>query len=555
MPFAAHLAVMHLSLQALLHETEKVRVAVWDSTELKPGMIIPAIYSELKAAYRRPTLDMFKEEAVTPREAYVKKGAITLEGVGGEEIPLEKVDLVIMNPPFTRQERLPKDYKNALMKRLQGYEDYLHRQLGLYGYFVFLADKFTKESGRIAFVLPASVLRVQSALGIRRLLTESYHIEYIVTTWQRAAFSEGAQFREILLVAKKLSDGMKVHDCSCGIVKLKTLPSGLEQARELANKMESIVRSSSPGTLLDEEIEVAPFKEVLKEINGRIFEGARARSHMIQAPIGSLFILREGKRASKREDLWVVNKESKRVLTAENLVTSSKINIPRKSLHFGLRRLSGTNIIDLSEELDFVLVDSFKGLEDYFMDRSTKGIVQQMPNWRKYIEERLSKLAVAFRFDISAKGTSLFAWYSSRPMAGCGVVWNIEGLSEEHAKILSLWFNSTAYALQIYLDRVETRGAWMQLHKYVMDDLLVVHPLRLSKSQKKAILKTFEEVKDVEFPSFLKQLKDKFVARVAIDKTVLKVLGFSDDEISRILDGLYPALATEIEQLKTLMAG
>ena len=42
MPFAAHLAVMHLSLQALLHETEKVRVAVWDSTELKPDMIIPA---------------------------------------------------------------------------------------------------------------------------------------------------------------------------------------------------------------------------------------------------------------------------------------------------------------------------------------------------------------------------------------------------------------------------------------------------------------------------------------------------------------------------------
>jgi len=189
------------------------------------------------------------------------------------------------------------------------------------------------------------------------------------------------------------------------------------------------------------------------------------------------------------------------------------------------------------------------------MNKNTNRIAQQMPMWRRYIEKRLSKLAVAFRFDISAKGTSLFAWYSFRPMAGCGVVWNIEGLSEEHAKILSLWFNSTVYALQIYLDRVETRGAWMQLHKYVMDDLLVVHPLRLSKSQKKAILKTFKEVKDVEFPSFLKQLKDRFPARVAMDKTVLKVLGFGDDEIDHILDYLYPALANEIEQLKTLMAG
>jgi len=77
----------------------------------------------------------------------------------------------------------------------------------------------------------------------------------------------------------------------------------------------------------------------------------------------------------------------------------------------------------------------------------------------------------------------------------------------------------------------------------------------LSKSQKKAILKTFEEVKDIEFPSFLKQLKDRFPARVAIDKTVFRVLGFGDDEIDRILDYLYPALANEIEQLKTLMQG
>jgi len=45
MPFAAHMAVVHLSLQALAagHETEKVRIAVWDSTELEPGQTIPAI--------------------------------------------------------------------------------------------------------------------------------------------------------------------------------------------------------------------------------------------------------------------------------------------------------------------------------------------------------------------------------------------------------------------------------------------------------------------------------------------------------------------------------
>jgi hypothetical protein len=50
-------------------------------------------------------------------------------------------------------------------------------------------------------------------------------------------------------------------------------------------------------------------------------------------------------------------------------------------------------------------------------------------------------------------------------------------------------------------------------------------------------------------------LKNRFPLREEIDKAVLKVLGFSDDEIERLLDYLYPALANEIEQLKTLMEG
>jgi len=36
---------------------------------------------------------------------------------------------------------------------------------------------------------------------------------------------------------------------------------------------------------------------------------------------------------------------------------------------------------------------------------------------------------------------------------------------------------------------------------------------------------------------------------------VPRVLGFGEDEVGRILDYLYPALANEIEQLKALMKG
>jgi hypothetical protein len=59
----------------------------------------------------------------------------------------------------------------------------------------------------------------------------------------------------------------------------------------------------------------------------------------------------------------------------------------------------------------------------------------------------------------------------------------------------------------------------------------------------------------MDFPSILDQLKTKFPARIDIDKAVFKALGFGEDEIDHILDYLYPALASEIEQLKKLMQG
>ncbi len=175
MPFAAHLAVVHLSLQGLLagFESEKIRIAVWDSTELKPGDTIPAISKELRLAYRRPTLEMFMKGKPSEEEVYVKKGVVTLEGMGGEQIPLEKVDLVIMNPPFTRQERLPKRYKDELVKRLAEYKELIHKQMGLYGYFLLLADRFVKPGGRMALVYPSRFLRAISTRKIREMLVKT----------------------------------------------------------------------------------------------------------------------------------------------------------------------------------------------------------------------------------------------------------------------------------------------------------------------------------------------------------------------------------------------
>jgi len=596
MPFAAHLAVVHLSLQALLYETERVRVAVWDSTELKPGQTIPAIWSELKAAYRRPTLDMFAEGGLT-EEAYVTKGAVTLEGVGGERIPLEQADLVIMNPPFTRQERLPTHYKEALTKRLHGYEDYLHGQLGLYGYFIFLADKFVKEGGKIALVLPATVLRVKSAEGIRKLLTEKYKIEHIITTWQRAAFSEGAQFREILLIARKLreirdSNRLESDAHPCTVTILKRLPTSLEEAREWAGKVKTIGFSTSE-TYEDKNFVVYKVsQEELKALTENMFtlisvhtpslidlwtktmtrvrnkftmfhdylqntqaEMKRGIETTRGGKVQSLTILADELTAIKKSDVWVVTKVREKTLTVKHRFLNREMDIPLTSVYPALRRISRVKRLDVSDNLDYVVSKKFQKLEEFLEISMKKKTTHFIGKWGKYVEDRLGNFIVVRRMDISASGSTLLAFYSSVPEAPPGTSWSIRVPSDDDAKVLSLFFNSSLNILQTLINRKETRGAFLQIDEYTLKEFQVLDARKLSEPERKTLLEAFNEVKDTDFPSILEQLKTKFPARLAIDKAVLTVLGFGDDEINRILDYLYPALANEIEQLKTLMQG
>lgn len=67
-------------------------------------------------------------------------------------------------------------------------------------------------------------------------MAENYHVEHIITTWHRSAFSESARFREILLVAKK---GKPDSEAKTVVTVIKTLPTTLEEAREMAEAIQN----------------------------------------------------------------------------------------------------------------------------------------------------------------------------------------------------------------------------------------------------------------------------------------------------------------------------
>jgi Eco57I restriction-modification methylase len=552
----------------------------------------------LKEAYKTKRIsDYFVTAVKDDIRTKVIKGTVVLSNrQNSKPILLNTADVVMMNPPFTRQERIPYDYKKLLLRRFSDYKKSL-ALLGLYGYFILLADKFLDKNGKMALVLPATILRLKSTKRIRQLLVDNYHIQYIITTSQRSAFSESAQFREILLVAVKLTDVKEVHsdnsspDLRTAIVELKGLPTNVEESKALANKIENLYRNSNSmfeddilffkifnqqmiRSQIDNLYRLVSAAEDLSKIwdwivlntsaemltslnkgfNSQVVENIKRFDY--KPPFDGTFIHYNELRAKKKKDIWIIKETTdKRITSYNRFVNSLIITIPSKAAEYGFRRTAGVGVLDLTNSLDFIVADDFPDFEKMFSDKSkSKRMLGNIQKWRGYIIQRLTNVVIARRFDISAPGTRLLAYYSDQQFVGVDM-WHLQNLKDDDAKIFCIWFNSTPNLLQIFIDRTETRGAWMKVHEYQIANQLVMNVHRLTVADKKLLLLLFEEIKDKEFPSIMEQLSKVNPLRKEIDKVVLKILGFSDTKIQKLIDQLYPILADEIQKLKTLMEG
>jgi hypothetical protein len=574
MPFAANVAACHLALQSPEYFTNKVNVAIWDSTELEPGKHIPSIASLKLVLKGQADLEMFIEPKA---EA---KGVISLTGEVPEEIKLEKYDSIIMNPPFTRQERIPEDYKAMLNERFKDYKEYLHGQLGYFGYFIPLADKFLKNNGRIALVLPATVLRIKSCEGIRKLWAECYYVEHILTTWRRSAFSESVRFREILLVAKRSTS---LKNAKTVVTVLKRLPKTPNEARELAELIKQTEEdlederisvkvynyaklrddtknwfkwiSVSDLSLIDLMEKLLKSDKLVPLLTITEAEESDLRHYKFKDFHG--FILYDTSRSRKRTDLWIARKPENNELLAKHIKLGWNVSVPLKVLGRGIRRLSYVNTIDVTNNADYLILSWFDKLKDIAARILTTKELEQLNSrvieaWKGKFDSKKCHVVLGRRFDISAPGTSLIAFYSENPIVGVDF-WSIKNVQGDYAKVLTLWLNSTVNLLQTFIFRTETRGAWMKIHDYMLEELLVPKPDKLSKSDWSKLINTFEQIKNVEFPSILEQLKERHPSRRLIDETWLKVLGYKGDRTQH-LNKLYKSLAEEITILKKMMA-
>ena len=102
-------------------------------------------------------------------------------------------------------------------------------------------------------------------------------------------------------------------------------------------------------------------------------------------------------------------------------------------------------------------------------------------------------------------------------------------------KILALWFNSTLGIISLIAARVDTRGAWVELKKPIMEEIAVPDPRKLNKTAQDSLCSAFDKVSKLEvkaLPSI-----DSDVVHKEIDAALASAFEISDD-LARLRDML-----------------
>ena len=172
--------------------------------------------------------------------------AVTQVDSGEEMAAAEPADLVIMNPPFTRDSLRHDQFSKEHEKKIKDREKWLFSNKPVHlssngNAFLILADFINKsDSSTIASVLPLVTATNASALEIRKHLASHYHIETIVTSHdpKRIYFSENTSIGEMLLICRRWLSGMGAKSPT-RIVNLARSPATPAEAFTVAGAIES----------------------------------------------------------------------------------------------------------------------------------------------------------------------------------------------------------------------------------------------------------------------------------------------------------------------------
>jgi hypothetical protein len=494
-PFAIHLAGSALAL----HEPD-VEFGVMNLSTLPVG----------GRQTKLGSLDLLTGKEVSVQAdlfgAATAPSRISGKGEIKDRIELPRLSLCVMNPPFTRSvggnllfgHAPPRErarMQTALKKIVADEGIPANITAGLGSVFVALGNLRLEPDGQLALVLPRALLSGVAWRETRKLLGNNYHVRYIVVSHEPGNwnFSENTKLSECLIVAQKT--GPEGTTKATKIVNLWTKPKSSVEALTVASlilKATGASLDSRSGT--DElrtaaqkygEVTLCPAVDIKKQnwnaaavfAQTELCRAAHFLSH------GMIFVPGVG----------VVGE-----IPLVRLKSIADIGPDRRDIH------DGFNVTD--QETEYA---AFWG-----HDTESAQAISQQPNRHLMALSRAKKDRNLRDAHLlwSRSGTLLLSERLRLTTARVVAVvlkekvlsntwWPVATDPKDKSspdKILALWFNSTMGLLSLIASRVDTEGAWVELKKPILEEILVLAPRKLDSNTQEELRRTYDEVSTLQ---------------------------------------------------------
>jgi hypothetical protein len=543
LPSAIHLTASTLSLLApevLFHKLHLYSMPL----SFKNGKSFLGSLEFLEQRRSPTQFSLFDSEtAATEPRRFTKKG------LAGAPAELPETDLFLMNPPFTRSvgdnllfgnvpEQQRVEMQKELKARVARAQFSASITAGLGSVFVALADKYLKENGRLAFVLPGAMATGIAWEETRRLIQERYHLEYVIVSHEpgRWNFSENTELSELMFIARKLKPGESNDDLLTKFVNLWRNPSNPGDALAVAR----LIRTTEPARVMGRSNGVAALSEL-----------GRKYGEVIAVPMQSL-----------RQIWWPTAFAQTELTRLAHSLRQGKLSLP------GVRGTWNVPLVPLYQVAElgpdrrdihdgFNKVDSRTAYKCFWNhDATTTLCMSQKPN--SYLSPR-SKPApgrTGIR-DVSLlwpkAGALLFSettWLITQRL--CAIVLDAPVLSNtwwpvslrkpdpRKDKALALWQNSTLGLTTLIMSRVPSKGAWIKFRKPSLQLMPVLNVDALSTRQLDDLAAKFDYLAKWEVQAFSKMADDD--VRAAIDLAVTSALELPDITALREMLGREPVV-------------
>ncbi len=576
MPFAAHISTINLTMQNIEQTTNEVRIATRDSLDLAHPISSSTFNGEIDIQALSETIqeDLFKVQIFEQRK--IKKGALSPEGKG-EGFKLRLNDVCIMNPPFSDREKMPKEMQNKLNSNSR-INIHCGNLVNLWGYFLVLGDILLHPNGQLGAVIPINFARGKATNKIRDFIISNHRIKYIIKPVGDVAFSEGAAFKDILLVTEKIkpdiSHPIKIIYIKESIKKFKNgeIDKIIRKIRDYDNYIskemdihtithEELTRNKSNlmhflwANSVQSYLIVKSFEEILSDkklINFPVnFVSDCYNSSGFKGLIDATFITNPMDEKCRTERAFMVLTQR---LDSELVVkikqSSLTYNVPAKNTKKGLRTITGVKSFYIHDLHDYFISDYFPALKEIIRhSKVDKRIIHNWAEVKKRSKDKFVNLFIARRFRLNSPNTSFIAFYSDEKIISADVFKIIPNVTKSSAKILCLFFNSIVNIIQILTNREATTGGYSTVRETDLLEFKLIDYRNLSKQDKHTLLVLFEKLKEIQFPSFMEQIKNRFEGRVELDKVILKTLGFNKTEINEYLPKLYEVVIEELNEI------